>query len=61
MSVVIDLKPLPCKLDEIIKPWGRCVALGIRDGERWFQFIDKHNVVSLIPGPCVRAHKEANK
>jgi putative component of toxin-antitoxin plasmid stabilization module len=33
--------------------YGRVAAMGIREGEPYRIFIDKHGVVSLIPLPCL--------
>ena len=35
--------------------WGKVQAVGFRDGERWYMMIDKHGVVSLMPGPVVES------
>lgn len=43
-----------------VKPYGKVVAVGIRDGELYVMLLDKHKVVSLMPMQAIEAHIQAN-
>ena len=38
--------------------YGRCVARGIRGGERFYMFIDKGGTVSLMPAELIDSEKK---
>jgi hypothetical protein len=37
-------------LGDIVEPYGEVVAMGRRDGERWYMLSDEHGTVTLMPG-----------
>ncbi len=40
-------------LGDTAKPYGKVVAVGMIEGERYYWFVDKHGTVSMIPAVAV--------
>ena len=36
-------------IGQVVKPYGRVVAIMLTGGERYYFFIDKHKTVSMMP------------
>lgn len=48
-----DGQPWKYTIGDSHPAYGRVEAMGFRDGERYYMFIDRHGVVSLIPAETV--------
>jgi hypothetical protein len=45
----------PCYfIGEVVKPYGKVVAILFTGGERYYMFLDKQKTVSLMPAVTVR-------
>ena len=46
-------------LDTEVPPYGKVAAVGFKDGERFYMFVDEGGGVTLMPGDLMRELEEA--